>query len=226
VERWTWPGRQHSRLDLPVGAISDLAIAPDGGALAFLASQPDRDHGYGLTSLYRWEVSPARLTDLSSHLDRWIGDQSMTDVPGPSTVRPVFDGQRVLALLSEAGRVMVAAFAQDHMERLNDQPRVVYDFALAPGLMCLAVADPVHPSGIALVDQDGRERMVWAPSPWGEIEGPVAPEEFWATESDGTRVQTWCLKPRQGTGHPVVWRFMAAPWACMDTDISMNFSAW
>ena len=211
VDRWSWPTRDAHTLDLPVWALSGLAVAPDGGALAFYASQPDRDHGYGLTSLYRWDLSEARLSDLSIHLDQWAGDQSMTDVPGSGAARPAFDGDRIWALLSERGRVMAAAFSHHDVERLNDKPRVVYDFAGAPGLMCLALADPIHPSGIALVDNHGRERIVWAPTPCDEEDGPVAPEEFWATEVDGTRVHTWCLKPRQGTNHPVILEVHGGP---------------
>ncbi len=214
VDRWEWPGREKTTLELPRWAIGGLAVSSDGTSIAFLASQPDQDHGYGLTSLYRWDADSGRLVDLSSASDHWVSDECGTDVPAPSSAGPRFDGERIWALLSDQGRVMVAAFQDGQVERFQDRPRAVYDFAPTASGMALALADPVHPSGIALVGPDGTERIVWAPAPWdGQEDGPVAPQEFWATEGDGTRVQTWCLRPQSGSSHPVILEIHGGPMA-------------
>lgn len=214
VERWSWPGRERTTLELPRWAIGGLSVSSNGESLAFLASQPDQDHGYGLTSLYRWDLAEGRLVDLSSALDQWVSDECGTDVPAPSSARPQFEGERVWALLSSQGRVMAASFTEGQVERFRDMPRAVYDFALTARGVALALADPVHPSGIALVGPDGQERIAWAPTPWSAPEDrPVAPEEFWAVESDGTRVHTWYLRPRTGTNHPVILEIHGGPMA-------------
>lgn len=174
-------------------AISSLAISPDGRFLSFHGVNPE-EHGYGNAVLYRWDVVGQRLDDLSSGLDRPVGDESSSDVPIASAARPTWRGHDICTLVSDQGRVSVMAFGDSDPELVGPGDRVVVDFAQSGELLALAVSDPIHPSGIVLRDAQG-ERTVWAPAPWDDGTGPLSPREFWAESPDGTRVQGWCLLP-------------------------------
>jgi len=196
VEQLSLETREWTQLPLPEGAIGGLQVSPDGQHLAFYASNP-QDYGYGLTTLYRWDLSEGVLTDLSSHLDRSVGDESSSDVPANSTAKPTWRDGQVHMLFSDEGRVSLTVFDNGQVTRFWDEKRVVYDFAMGGDDVALAVSDPTHPSGIILARWgDADASVAWAPVPWSTDNEPVAPEELWATESDGTRVHTWCLRPR------------------------------
>lgn len=218
VEQLSWKTREWTRVPLPDWSIGGLQVSPDGKHLAFYAEKPE-DMGYGLTTLYRWDFAKGVLTDLSSHLDRHIGDESSTDVPALSTAKPVWHGDQVLMLLSDEGRVTLTSFGiGGQVTRLWDEKRVVYDFAVKGDEVALAISDPTHPSGIVLARfGEAEQPAIWAPTPWAaddtEANGPVAPEELWATESDGTRVHTWCIRPRGEGKHPVILEIHGGPMA-------------
>lgn len=215
IERCAPVSGQASTLAVEGGlAISSLSISPDGRFLAFHGARL-RDHGYGLRVLYRWDLEREALFNLSESLDRSVGDESGSDVPASSTARPVWTDRGVLTLLSDQGRVGVAAFTEEGTARLWPGDRVVADFALNGSTAALAVSDPVHPCGIVLAsaDDDG-ERSVWAPVPWSSDEGPREPEEFWASSPDGTPVHGWVLHPRQQAwSHPAVLEIHGGPMA-------------
>jgi len=200
-----------TQLPLPDWSISGLGLSPDGSRLAFSATDLN-DHGYGLTVLYAWNLATNTLTDLSSATDRPVGDHSGTDVPARAGARPVWDGDRVLILLSDEGRVELAAFAPGSVTRVSNQPRVIYDFAVRAGQLALAIADPAHPSGLSFGTIAAPDaHTVWAPVPWSAADGPAVPEEFEAVESDGTRVHTWCLMPKAAGPVPVVLEIHGGP---------------
>lgn len=210
IQRLEWPLGSFMTLPIQGLAISFLSLSSDGRYLAFHATHPD-DQGYGLTRLYRWDVQENVLSDLSSHLDRSVGDESGSDVPSPSTARPIFQEQAIVTLLSDQARVMLARFESGNVVKLWEKDRVVYDFAVCRDATALAVSDPTHPSGIVLVRQDGQEDVCWAPTPWTGRQGPVAPREIWATESDGTKVHTWGIVPDGGAYHPAILEIHGGP---------------
>lgn len=215
IQRLDWPSAEATRLAIDGLAMSSLVISPDGTQLAFHAIRPE-DSGYGLTTLWRWDLKTERLVDLSSRLDRSVGDESGGDVPVASAARPIFWNRRVLTLLSDAGRVGVTAFSEGHNQSLWPADRVIQDFVVSGHWAVLAVSDPTHPSGIIVVDlddlDDSKERLIWAPTPWDAANGPIEPEYFWATESDGTKVHTWCLLPRGADGPwPLVLEIHGGP---------------
>ncbi|MCL5116150.1 MAG: S9 family peptidase [Firmicutes bacterium] len=214
IERMNLKTRERFRIPLPEWMMHALAVSPDGQSLAFVASKPE-DHGYGLAVLYRLDMATNELIDLSSATDRPVGDESGTDVPGTGTARPIWRNDQVLMLLSDRGRVTVTEFDRGQTRTLFDEKRVVYDFACQGDSLAMAVADPTHPSGIVLATVGAaQESPLWAPVPWSEHDGPVAPEEIWAEESDGTRVHTWCLRPPHHTDPvPVVLEIHGGPMA-------------
>lgn len=207
---WATNARRILELEQDLG-ISGLSVSPDGRSLAFHGVRPN-DAGYGLTTLYRYEVGDGRLTDLSSCTNRSVGDESGADVPAPSTAKPTFCGDGIWTLLSDQGRVLVAAFGTGGCRRIGEDKRVVYDFACRGDWLAMAVSDPVHPSGIVLQHiKSADEQTRWAPVSWDPTEPPVAPEEMWAQEGDGTRVHTWCIRPAIGQRHPVVLQIHGGP---------------
>jgi len=215
VERLSWKTRQWTRLPLPEWSIGGLQISPDGCHLAFYASKPE-DSEYGLTTLYRWDLTGATLTDLSSRTDRSVGDESSSDVPTSSTASPTWRNDEVLMILSDEGRVVLTSFTHDSVKRLWDGKRVVYDFAVRGDEVALAVADTTHPSGIVLARFGHSETpAIWAPTPWENggtpADGPVPPEEMWATGYDGTPIHTWCLRPQTAGKHPTVLEIHGGP---------------
>lgn len=217
VEQFSLKTREWSQLPLPEWSIGGLSVSADGQHLAFYASNPG-DYGYGLTSLYRWDLANGGLTDLSSHLDRSVGDESSSDVPANSTAKPTWRDDEVLMLFSNEGRVALTAFDNCKVTRLWDAKRVAYDFAVQGDYVALAVSDPTHPSGIVVArwGEASEASVTWAPVPWSTDDEPVAPEELWATESDGTRVHTWCLRPKARAaagGHPTVLEIHGGPMA-------------
>lgn len=211
-----------------------------GQHLAFYATKPE-ELGYGLTTLYRWDIANGVLTDVSSKTDRSVGDESSSDVPAKSTAKPTWHGNQILMLLSSEGRVSLTAFDSAQITPLWDEKRVVYDFAIRNNQAALAVSDPTHPSGIVLARfGQSEDPAIWAPVPWGNgnltggnlsgsgsstsaaqeegstfenLSDPVAPEELWATESDGTRVHTWCLRPQGPGPHPTILEIHGGPMA-------------
>ncbi|QSO46881.1 S9 family peptidase [Alicyclobacillus mengziensis] len=230
--------REWTLLPLPDWSIGGFQLSPDGEHLAFYATKPE-ELGYGLTTLYRWDLSRGVLTDLSSATDRSVGDESSSDVPASSTAKPTFLGDEVWMLLSDEGRVTLTAFRGDKVTRVSDQKRVVYDFAIRGDKAALALSDPTHPSGIAFVTltHPEEETVIWAPTPWGvetdsprssadhpaaqagelaaieAVSGPVEPVDLWATEADGTRVHTWCLRPTGNGPHPTILEVHGGPMA-------------
>ncbi len=201
VERRTLDTAKVDTLPLPDWSISSLAADADGQRIAFSATDP-ADHGYGLAVLYSFDMASETLQDLSSASDRPVGDHSGSDVPARSTARPVWQGGEVLWLLSDQGRVQLASFSPGGMRLVSGQPRVIYDFAVGGEWVALGLADPTHPSGVVLgpLDQADILPSLWAPVPWAEGDGPEVPRDFWAAESDGTQVHTWCLKPAGAEG--------------------------
>ncbi len=219
VERRPLDGSAPTILPLPDWSIASLAVDADGQRIAFSATDPE-DHGYGLTVLYAFDLGSERLVDLSSATDRPVGDHSGSDIPVRSGACPVWQGDDVLWLLSDEGRVQLAAFSTapesqgGGVTRIADQPRVVYDFAVRGSQVALGVADSTHPSGLVVGPRDRVDQSAprWAPVPWGADDGPVAPSDFWATESDGTRVHTWCLLPSAVSGQvPTVLEIHGGP---------------
>jgi dipeptidyl aminopeptidase/acylaminoacyl peptidase len=204
---WSWEA-------LPIEglAITSLAVAADGRSLAFYAANP-ADDGYGNTLLCAWDLESQVLHELSASADRPAGDESGSDVPIASSARPQWHQGVWWSLLSHEGRVSVASFDNGAPPRIvQPQDRVVADFAQAGNCLALAVSDPVHPAGLVLVDQDAQERVLWAPTPWTEEVGPVAPEAFWAQSPDGTRVQGWCMLPRgEASSHPALLEIHGGP---------------
>jgi dipeptidyl aminopeptidase/acylaminoacyl peptidase len=218
VRRLDWTTRAWTELALPEWSITGLALSGDGSHLAFCATKPE-ELGYGLTTLYRYDLRTCSLTDLSSQLDRSVGDDSSTDVPVTADARPVWHGDAVLMLVSDAGRVGLANFAGGNVEYLWEERRVVYDFACRDDDVALAISDPVHPSGLCLA-RLGMEAGAtqFAPTPWDgssadgtDMRGPVQPTELWATAPDGTRVHTWFLCPPGPGPHPVILEIHGGP---------------
>lgn len=215
IRQLRWQTKEWTRIPVPEWSIAGLEVSGDGKHLAFYAGKPE-DLGYGLTSLYRWDLQNDTLTDLSSSTDRPVGNESSSDVPVQSNAKPAWRDDKVLMLLSDEGRVMLTEFDNGQVTRLWDGKRVVYDYAVRGDEVALAIADPTHPSGIVLARFGQPEgAAVWAPTPWteGSEKGPRAPEEIWAAESDGTRVHTWCIRP-EGTGpFPTILEIHGGPMA-------------
>jgi dipeptidyl aminopeptidase/acylaminoacyl peptidase len=219
VQQLSWKTRQWTRLPLPDWSIEGLEVSRDGQHLAFYATKPE-ELGYGLTTLYRWNLLKGALTDLSSSTDKSVGDESSSDVPSHSAAKPRWSDDKVLMLMSDEGRVTVTLFDIGQVTRLWDKKRVVYDFAIRGDEVALAISDPTHPSGIVLTRfGHSEEAEIWAPTPWaaengsenGLTTGPKAPDELWATESDGTRVHTWCLRPEGAGPFPTVLEIHGGP---------------
>lgn len=216
VRRLNWSTREWTTLALPNWSIHDLQPSPDGQWLAFCASKPE-EHGYGLTSLYQWSIANETWTDLSSATDRPVGDESGSDVPASSSARPVWRNGRLLMLLSDEGKVVLTEFdtrGDDKPQRHWEGRQVVYDFAVRGDEVALAISDPTHPSCIAwrtFGDEDGP--VTFAPTPWddGKDNAPTNPQEIWATESDGSKVHTWCMQPTTPGPHPTVLEIHGGP---------------
>lgn len=221
VQKLSWKNRKWTRLPLPDWSIGGLQVSQNGQHLAFYATNPE-EHGYGLTTLYRWDLLKGVLTDLSSSTNRSVGDESLTDLPVNSTAKPRWYDDKVLMLLSEEGRVTVTIFDNGLVTRLGDEKRVVYDFAIRGDEVALTISDPTHPSGIVLTRLGESEiAAIWALTPWssehgsekGLKKGPKNPEELWAIEADGTRVHTWCLRPEGEGPFPTVLEIHGGPMA-------------
>lgn len=190
--------------------VSSLRLGGDGKSLLYIAHDP-ADHGYGHARLHRLSLQDGTSLELS-RFDRSIGDDSMTDVPPPSSGAPGDTPEGALMLWSSEGRVGLGLFPnQGAVVPVLSGDRVIYDFVHRAGRVAFALADPTHPSGIALAFMDGEEGSVhWAPFP--DAVAPVEAQEFWATESDGTRVQGFVMAPPKGTGpYPVVLEIHGGP---------------
>lgn len=199
-------------IDLPTLAIETLAVNPDGTALAFTGSDPS-EMGYGNAALFELDLADGTLKNLSASTDRPVGDASGADVAPPTRLKPVFRKNALLMTLSDAGRVMLTSFQDGkNPERLFDGKRVVLDFVVRDPWVSLVVSDPLHPSGIQFARLDGEAGpVVWAPVPWGSVDGPRPVEAVKAEESDGIEVDTWCLLPQGEGPHPVVLEIHGGP---------------
>ena len=213
IQRFSWPCGQVTVLPIKDLIIKALSVSPDHRYLAFHGSDPNH-HDYGLTVLYRWDLDNETLQDMSGFLDRAVGDQSVGDLAYLSTARPAWNQGAVVTLLSQEGQVFVTSFGEGVTEKKWRASRVVYDFALRDGMVALAVSDPTHPSGILAGRWDAElEQALWAPTPWGDGEGPLSPNDFWLEQEDGARVHGWCLHPKGVGPFPVVLEIHGGPMA-------------
>lgn len=169
--------------------ISRPVWSPDGGSIAYLATDPEAQ-GYGNTELWQVAVTPAVLAaaegeapapapepgpgpaavrPLAPGFDRPFGNATMTDMPAPGGERPVFspDGRFIYMLASDGGTVHLhrVELATGRVSRVTAGDRVIHAFALSPDgeRAAFAAAEPLNPAEVYLA---------WL-SPPGESSDPL-----------------------------------------------------
>ncbi|OLZ10578.1 S9 family peptidase [Sulfobacillus thermosulfidooxidans] len=200
-------------------AISRLIVHPNGKTLVFTANDPE-DLGYGNEKLWLYDLETAQARCLSDGLDRPVGDHTLTDVGGLPLDKPVVsrDGEWVLMSLSDHGRVNLWKFSltgEELPRAITQNAWTVYSYAPhATGLIVVA-SDPLNPSIIQIMDEEGTylSAPLNVPLPWAQEELAM-PLAYQATSADGTKVDAWILLPSSPQKNiPVILQVHGGPMA-------------
>ncbi|HEY8532152.1 MAG TPA: hypothetical protein VIL08_07875, partial [Limnochorda sp.] len=165
---WAIPvdgGEPHrlSPLELDAGA---PVPSPDGSLIAFLANDP-RELGYDNTKLYVVGRDGQGLRCLTAHLDRTMGNATLTDMVGPGRGEPQWspDGRFIYVLSSARGftEVLQIDVATGEARTVAGEGKAVYAFRLDRNARRVAftAATLEHPGELYLVE-DGREERLSA----------------------------------------------------------------
>ncbi|MDK8182255.1 S9 family peptidase [Paenibacillus sp. UMB4589-SE434] len=216
-------GHNRRKLTTCEWGIYDLAYSPDGGCIAFFAS--DRSY-YNATivRLYSIPAAGGSITCLSADLDRPLGHGAISDMRSNiASTGPIFtaDGSSIYSLFTSEGNVHIARFAADasSYEVITAGDREIYQFADARnGKLIVASADLTHPGDLFAWDIEAKMETRLTncnEALFSEVEISL-PETFWFKAGDGWDIQGWILKPigyTAGTKVPTVLEIHGGPHA-------------
>ncbi|MGD9589331.1 MAG: prolyl oligopeptidase family serine peptidase [Pyrinomonadaceae bacterium] len=194
-----------SKVDMGVGA---MTLSPDGGRVAFVASQPHTPvKSYTQPDLWVMDLSPnARPRNLTTAFDFDIGsgltgDQAPPRAGGGNAPIWSADGRSITVGFAKEGRLNLASVDAgsgrlsevtrgDHAIMLyrstDDRGKFVYTRSTPTRIGDLFVADP---NG-----SNARQLTKFNDALYAKIK-LTEPDDVWFTSFDGKRVQTWVQKP-------------------------------
>lgn len=200
------------------GIAAYLPVAGADGAVYFVGSRPE-EMGYDNSALYRAEEGGPR--PVTPHYDRPIGNETVNDLPAPSSAQLVWSSDRsgLYALSSQDGTVQLVRIGLDgRVENLTEGRHVVYDYAATEdgAEFVLAISDPMNPGDLYRFDPKTRslERLTAVNQAFIDEVEMEAPDFFQATSPDGTKVDTWVIRPgrlAEGAKAPTVLMIHGGP---------------
>jgi dipeptidyl aminopeptidase/acylaminoacyl peptidase len=180
-------GGEPRRLSPEDGSYSSPSYSPDGALLAFRYEPADgTEPHHGQIGVMTPAGGEPRL--LTASLDRQTA-------PYPLSREPVWDGERILFGVEDAGNVHLHAVRADGSagpELLVGGEQVIGLFDARDGR--IAYTATTHTAPMELFAGDGR-RLTDAARPFREGRELVEPERFTAVSRDGTEVDAWLVRP-------------------------------
>ncbi len=201
--------------------------SPDGSRLVFIGTDDPRAGGAKNANLWTVLAGGGTPTNHTSNWDRSFGDHGMSDVYMSADDRPVWspDGATVYALASDRGSTHIhqVTLQDGTVERLTSGPRRIVSFGVGGGgsTLCFISGEAHRPFEVFTANATGRdERQLTEHN--REFLNEVAlsrnEEILFRSQSDGTEIQGWILKPpgfQEGTStkYPMILQIHGGPHA-------------
>jgi dipeptidyl aminopeptidase/acylaminoacyl peptidase len=204
---WVSPegGAPQKLATIPMG-VSDLAISPDGGRLAFHGAVTHPVRSYSQPDLWVMDIAPnAQPRNLTAGYDFDMGDGVGGDNAAPRgghgpTLHWSPDGRSLVDVVARRGhallvRVDTQSGAVEDLTR-GDQAVVGFTIAADGRTIVALVSTPVMIGDLFAVGADLSQRRLTDVNQalWSGL-NLTAPEEFTYTSFDGKSVQAWIQKP-------------------------------
>jgi len=194
-----------SKVDMGVGA---MALSPDGGRVAFVASQPHTPvKSYNQPDLWVMDLAPnARPRNLTTAFDFDIGsgltgDQAPPRAGGGNAPIWSADGRSITVGFAKEGRLNLAS-VDAGSGRLSEVTRgdhaiMLYRSTDERGKLVYTRSTPTRIGDLFVADPNGsnaRQLTKFNDALYAKIK-LTEPDDVWFTSFDGKRVQTWVQKP-------------------------------
>ena len=195
------------------------------GAVAFRGwINPPAPRSYDQQDLFVWRGRQAK--NLSADYDFDVGGAVLGDQAPPrggegsSPIVWAPDGKSVIVATTEHGRSNLVRFdvASGARQPLTTGDHAVLAYSATPDARTLAltIGDPTHLPDVYALDAQTRRLTQLThvnDSLFSKLQ-LVTPEDFWYTSFDGTKVETWILKPpgfTAGKKYPLILNIHGGP---------------
>src|SRR2546427_6674197 len=206
------------------GPVFAAALAPDGKAIAFRGFlNPPQPRSYDQSDLFVWRGGRAKNLTADYDFDMGtdvIGDRAPPRGGGSSPTIWTADGKAVIVTTTEHGRSNLVRFdAQTGArEPLTTGDHAILAYSTTPDArsFALTIGDPTHlPDVYVLETATKRLRQLTHAndSLFAKLQ-LVTPEDFWYPSFDGTKIETWILKPpgfTPGKKYPLILNIHGGP---------------
>ena len=213
-------GGEPKQLTVSDGGCEGPVWSPDGSQIAFLYTPGTLDWPHhGQLAVVSADGGGQRL--LTESLDR-------TCAPYPPVREPIWDGERILFGIEDAGNVHVYAVSADGSvtpEPILAAERVVSGFDLRNGTL---VHTQTTASALAEL-YAGDRRLSEIGKPFVEGRELAEPERFTAVSEDGSEVDAWIVRPlgfEAGTRYPTLLSIHGGPFSQYTTGFFDEFQVY
>lgn len=208
-------------------------VSPDGTTVALFGNKTE-EMGYDNTAIVLMPIGGGQLKRVAAHFDRPFGSAGIQDMPAPGGGKLTWsqDGKSLFTIASIDGSTQLVRvdIAEDKVSVLTNGERLIYSYSLDARCRKAAfgIADYQSPSNIYSRDvkEGTEERLTNLNSDLlAELELSV-PERFTATSPDGTKVDSWLVKPHgfdAGKQYPAVLSVHGGPMGMYATSFFFEF---
>jgi dipeptidyl aminopeptidase/acylaminoacyl peptidase len=209
------------------GPISQLAVSPDGGRLAFLGAisgSPVRS--YSQPDLFVTNVQPGSTPrNLTAEYDFDIGggvggDQSAPRGSGPSRPFWTADGRGVIVGSAEEGRVNLKRVdaASGKVEAVTSGDHDIEAYSATPDGSRVAglISTPTEIGDLFLLQGGAKKQLTHVNDELLSKVNLTQPEMIWYKSFDGRRIQAWVQRPpdfQVGRKYPLILDIHGGPHA-------------
>ncbi len=208
-------------------AFTDPAWSPDGRRLAVIGTDDPRAGGAKNANLWTVPAGGDPPTNHTRNWDRSFGDHGMSDVYMASDDRPMWspDGAVVYALASDRGSTHIyrVTLEDGSVEPVTSGRRRIISFAAAAdgSMLCYISGEAHRPFEVFSAGPAGsNEQQLTQHNKAFLNEVALSPSEemLFPSQSDGTEIQGWILKPpgfQEGsaTKYPLILQIHGGPHA-------------
>ncbi|MEO5717426.1 MAG: S9 family peptidase [Chthoniobacterales bacterium] len=191
---------------VPLG-VRSLALSPDGGRVAFVASVNEPVNSYTQPDLWTLDLKEnAKPVNLTTNFDFDAGDSVFGDNAAPRGFgrnTPIWsaDGKSIIDIYSKEGRTALASFDATNggATDLTHGNQAVLRFSAAGDAKKIVylVSTTTQINDLFCIDQPGAEprQLTHSNDALFSQLNLTEPEEIWYESFDGKRIQAWVQKP-------------------------------